>query len=104
MAAYELSKDAEQDLQFIAHYTVKTWGIEQAQRYAEILERHFGELGGERLRPRVFLKHRPELLVSRCEHHYVFHLVRAANCPLVLAIFHENMDLMNRLRHRLDGV
>jgi toxin ParE1/3/4 len=47
------------------------------------------------------LKHRPELLVSRCEHHYVFHLVRKKQCPLILAVFHESMDLMVRLRERL---
>ena len=39
--------------------------------------------------------------VARIEHHYVFHLVREDQCPLILAVLHENMDLMNRLRDRL---
>ena len=102
MAAYALTEAAERDLAAIACYTVKTWGIEQARRYAGILEIHFNGLEGETMRPRVFLKHRPELLVTRCEHHYVFHRVRKDNCPLILAVYHESMDLMNRLCHRLE--
>jgi toxin ParE1/3/4 len=50
----------------------------------------------------MFLKHRPDLRVSRIEHHYVFHFVREKQCPLILAVLNENMDLMNRLRNRLD--
>lgn len=103
MAAYELTKAAEHDLRAIARYTVKTWGPEQALGYAATLENHFASLGGRGARGRVFLKHRPELLVTHCERHYVFHLVRSAQCPLVLAVFHENMDLMTRLRGRLGG-
>jgi plasmid stabilization system protein ParE len=43
----------------------------------------------------------PELRVSRIDHHYVFHLNREKQCPLILAVFHESMDLMTRLRARL---
>ena len=50
---------------------------------------------------RIFLRHRPELRVSRARHHYVFHLEREKRCPLILAVFHEHMDLMSRLRARL---
>lgn len=102
MPIYELSEAADADLRAIARYTISTWGIEQARRYEALLENHLKAIGREKARTRVFMKHRPELLVSRIAHHYVFHLVREGRCPLVLAVLHEKMDLMNKLRERLD--
>jgi toxin ParE1/3/4 len=103
MPAYELTHAADADLQGIARYTIDTWGAEQAERYGDLLEKHFQALAKHPEKARIFLPHRPELRVSRCEHHYVFHLVRAKGSPLILAVFHERMDLMRRLRDRLGG-
>jgi plasmid stabilization system protein ParE len=100
---YELTEEADADVQAIAHYTVSTWGIEQARRYEALLEKHLRAIGRQKARTRVFLDHRPDLLVSRVEHHYVFHQVRKDPCPLILAILHESMDLINRIRARLDS-
>jgi plasmid stabilization system protein ParE len=100
---YELTEEAVEDIQAIAEYSVSTWGVEQAQRYEALLEKHLQAIGRQKVRTRVFLDHRPELLVSRIEHHYVFHQVRKNQCPLILAVLHENMDLVRRLRGRLDG-
>ena len=36
-----------------------------------------------------------------CEHHYVFCLPRETAPALIVAIFHERMDLMARLADRL---
>ena len=102
MPVYELAETADADIQAIARYTISTWGVDQARRYEALLESHFRAIGSEKARTRVFLKRRPELLVSRIEHHYVFHLVRENQCPLILAVLHEKMDLMSRLRNRLD--
>ena len=43
----------------------------------------------------------PGLRVARCEHHFVFCLPREGAPALVVAIFHERMDLMVRLADRL---
>jgi len=102
VSGYELTEAADADIQAIARYTVTTWWIEQARRYEAILESHFQAIGRDNAQTRIFLKHRRKLRVSRIEYHYVFHLIREKQCPLILAILHENMDLMNRLRHRLD--
>lgn len=101
MPLYELTEAADSDIQSIADYTISAWGMEQANHYEALLESHFQAIGLQKARTRAFLKHRPELLVSRIERHYVFHLVRKNRCPLILAVFHENMDLMSRLRKRL---
>ena len=103
LPVYELTEAADADLQAIARYTIETWGIEQARRYEDLLENHFEAIAQQTARTRAFLKSRPELMVSRCEHHYVFHLVREKQCSLILAVFHESMDLMARVRNRLDA-
>ncbi|MGO9204133.1 MAG: type II toxin-antitoxin system RelE/ParE family toxin [Limisphaerales bacterium] len=104
MPNYELAEAAEADLKSIALYTISKWGARQAARYGAMLDSHFEAIGKGKARSRIFLQHRPGLRVSRMEHHYVFHLNREGQCPLILAVFHENMDLMVRLGDRLgDG-
>ena len=100
MGNYELADAADADLQEIAQYTISKWGAAQAVRYGEFLNAHFDAIGAGTVRTRIFLRHRPELRMSRVRHHYVFHIERAKKCPLILAVFHENMDLMARLRSR----
>ena len=103
MPLYELTEEADADIQAIARYTISKWGIEQTRRYEALLEKHLQAIGQRTVRARVFLNHRPELLVSRVGHHYVFHQVRKNQCPLILAVLHENMDLINRVGDRLDS-
>jgi plasmid stabilization system protein ParE len=73
---YELTEEVDADIQAIARYTISTWGTTQARRYGALLEKHMRAIGLEKVRTRIFLSHRPELLVSRIGHHYVFHQVR----------------------------
>lgn len=101
MPGFELARSAESDIRSIALYTLEKWGAKQAAHYTTILDAHFEAIANGKARTRTFLQHRPELLVSRVEHHYVFHLNRRKQCPLILAVLHENMDLVLRLRDRL---
>ena len=103
MPNYELAEAAEEDLRNIAQYTISQWGAKQTVHYGSWLDAHFEAIGNGKAKTRIFLPHRPELRVSRIEHHYVFHLERQKQRPLILAVFHENMDLMTRLRHRLES-
>jgi hypothetical protein len=46
---------------------------------------------------------RDDLRVVRCQHHYVFYLqANHASQAIILAIFHEQMDCLTRLRNRLE--
>lgn len=103
MADYQLTPDADNDLLEIARYTLKTWGDEQTARYEGKLHRCFEEIARGQVRARLVKKTRPDMFVTRCEHHYVFYRIRAKQAPLILAVLHENMHLMKRLRDRLDG-
>ena len=103
MADYELTPDADSDLLKIARYTIKTWGEEQAELYEGHLRSSFEAIARGKTRTRALLKSRPDLLVSRCEHHYVFYRLRKGQTLLIIAVLHENMDLMNQLRERLNA-
>jgi len=97
---YELTEAADGDLLAIARYTIKKWGIEQAHRYEIALEKCFVAIGKGNIRPRLFLKKRPELVYTHCEHHYVFYVQRENGIPLIIAVLHENMNLVTRLKKR----
>ncbi|MEO0851902.1 MAG: type II toxin-antitoxin system RelE/ParE family toxin [Cyanobacteria bacterium J06648_11] len=102
MAEYTLTTEAEDDLREIAAYTDRTWGRAQARRYATQLEAHFEALttgaAVTRAAPQPL---RSAIRVSRCGKHYVFS-TREQQQLLIVAVLHENMDLMRRLSERLD--
>lgn len=106
MSEYELSPGAERDLREIARYTIREWSERQSVIYETTLRKHFSEITSGSMRTRTPIPYRPELLSSRCEHHYVFSLHRERKPTLILAVFHEKMDLMARLAERLqeDGI
>ena len=104
MPDYELTPDAEVDLHDIALYTLKTWGLAQMGRYEAALESNLKGIGvGETLSRPVF-EHRSDIRVSRCEHHYVFVQMPEDDVPLIVAVLHEKMDLLVRLRERRAGL
>ncbi|MEO6596406.1 MAG: type II toxin-antitoxin system RelE/ParE family toxin [Planctomycetota bacterium] len=101
MRDYELALGAERDLLEVARYTLETWGPRQTDRYEAALLKHFEAIADGSAHTRRPLPLRPELYSSRCQHHYVFSLERRAECPLILAVLHESMDLIARLAQRL---
>ena len=102
MAEYALASEAENDLLEIGRYTAHTWGLEQTERYLSKLDEHFLAIVEGRVQARVFVEDRPDLLYSHCEHHYVFSARDDVRGVFILAVFHENMDLMVRLKERLE--
>lgn len=102
MAEFGLSRDAENDVLEIARYTIKTWGVDQANRYEAALVDHFQAIGRGEARTSTPLPGRADVCVSKCEHHYVFSYHPPSAKPIIIAVFHEKMDLMTRLRDRLN--
>ncbi|EGB2808540.1 type II toxin-antitoxin system RelE/ParE family toxin [Salmonella enterica] len=102
MTAYILTTDAEADLRGIIRYTRKQWGAAQVRRYIARLEHGIAGLAAGRGSFRDMSELFPELRMMHCEHHYVFCLPRGGAPALVVAIFHERMDLMARLSERLN--
>ena len=104
MPNFELSYLADCDIAGIIAYTIDKWDIDQAIRYVGILDAHFEAIGKGGARTKAVFGHRTDLRVSRCEKHVIFHQERTGACPLILAVFHEQMDLMVRLSDRLNEV
>lgn len=98
---YILSAAAEADLREIIRYTRKQWGDAQVRNYIAKLEGGIARLAaGEGVFKDMTALY-PALRMVRCEHHYIFCLPRDDAPTLVVAIFHERMDLMLRLADRL---
>jgi plasmid stabilization system protein ParE len=102
MAEYKLTPDAENDLREIARYTTRTWGAAQTRNYKAALLRGFTGIAKETVRSGQPLPHRPDVRSCRCEHHYVFSIHKEDEKPVIVAVLHENMDLIERLRKRLE--
>ena len=102
MLPYVLTKGAEADLTEIARHTEKEWGSAQRQAYIQQIETVAVELArGEGIyRQRDDLY--PGVRVRLAGHHYVFCLPSTSSPALILAILHERMDLIVRLKKRLD--
>ncbi|EQB98091.1 type II toxin-antitoxin system RelE/ParE family toxin [Photorhabdus temperata] len=101
MTSYVLTAAAESDLRGIIRYTRKQWGDAQVRRYIAMLEQGIASLADGRGVFKDMSALFPGLRMRRYEHHYVFCLPREGAPALIVAIFHERMDLMTRLADRL---
>ena len=101
MTGYVLTTAAESDLRGIVRYTRKQWGDAQVRRYIAALEQGITNLADGRGAFKDMNALFPGLRMGWYEHHYVFCLPRDEAPALIVAIFHERMDLMTRLADRL---
>ena len=102
-AAYELTRAAKQDVRGIWVYTAEQWGERQADRYTGRLETCFRRIAERRMRPKTFSERYPQVLVTRCQEHYVFYLRPDSRKPLIIAVLHGRMDMLARIGERLSG-
>ena len=102
MLLYELTGTAQEDLKNIARYTLTKWGEKQSLHYAELLEKRFCEIAAKTAYSRSFSNRFPQVLVNRCEHHYIFYIHPEITPPRIIAILHERMAMLKRLKKRLD--
>jgi len=100
-ARFDLTPAAKADIRSIWLYTVETWGEEQADRYIKALDAMFAEIAAGTAFSRPFSNKYPQVRVTRCNHHYIFHLARQKKSHLIIAVLHERMDLLTRLQSRL---
>lgn len=98
---YILTDAAEADMRGIVRYTRKQWGDAQVRRYITKLERGIACLAAGQGIFKDMSALYPAMRMAHCEHHYVFCLPRGDAPTLIVAIFHERMDLMARLANRL---
>ena len=98
---YILTAAAEADLREIIRYTRKQWGDAQVRSYIAKLAGGIARLATGEGPFKAMAALYPALRMAHCEHHYIFCLPRDDAPSLVVAIFHERMELMMRLADRL---
>lgn len=96
-----LTDAAEAELRSIIRYTRNQWGDQQARAYLKELTHGFERVASTTSRAKDLSALYPELRMSRCGHHYLFCLPQDHAPSLIVAIFHERMDLMARLADRI---
>ena len=101
MSGYILTDEAEADLRGIIRYTRKQWGDAQVRTYVAKLKAGIADLVAGKGTFKDMGAIYPALRMSHCEHHYLFCLSREGASSLIVAIFHERMDLMARLADRI---
>jgi plasmid stabilization system protein ParE len=102
MSSYELSEDAAADLYEITDYTFENHGDAQTLKYIDTLDECASNLatghGHYKELPELHL----QLRMKHCQHHFIFGVVRESRPMLVVAILHERMKLIERVRKRLE--
>ena len=99
MKSYDLTLAAEEDLRGIWDYTSGRWGLDQADTYLDQIEACCEAISDGSAREKANDALPEDVRVLRCEHHYIFWI--AGDRPIVIAVLHERMDLVNRLKDRL---
>lgn len=99
--SYVLSAAAEADLRDIIRYTRRQWGDTQTRAYIAKLQRGIESISAGQGVFRDMTALYPGLRMVHCEHHFIFCLPREKAPALVVAMFHERMDLMTRVADRL---
>jgi toxin ParE1/3/4 len=104
MLSYQLSIDAESDLDDILQYTFDHFGVDQMIKYNAQLMQCFDEISKAKGLYKEFESNSTNIRFLHCQKHYVFAVKnKGEHFTIIIAIFHEKMDLMNRLRNRLQS-
>lgn len=96
MAEYRLTPAAERDLASVWTYTVRQWGVEQAERYIDFLTAAFAELADSPKAATTCDHIRPGYRRWRVARHMVYFL-EADYGIAVVRVLHERMDAARHL-------
>jgi len=101
MHDYILSQHAQKDWESIAQYTLKNHRQIQLKKYTNQLETCINALIENKPPFKKLDEIYKNLRVKPCHHHYIFALAPHNKPLLIIAIFYERMDLMQKLKNRL---
>lgn len=96
MSKYRLSSKASEDVEDIAHYTIETWGIEQARTYRDGLHNCLEMLAENAQLGRDASEFAPNLRRFPYKAHTIFYIV-ADNEILIVRILYQGRDFRQHL-------
>lgn len=98
---YVLSNGAAADLREITRYTLAHWGEAQCRSYVAKLEAKAEALARGRGAFKDMSSVLPGLRAALAGKHYIFCMPRQGEPAVILAILHQKMDILARLKSRL---
>jgi len=98
---YVYTRQAEAELREIVRYTTRQWGVAQARVCARQIDAVAVALAAGQGVFKDWGDLLPGLRVQAAGSHYEFCVHRPGQAALILAILHQSMDLMARLKDRL---
>jgi len=97
MAKYRVSKEAENDLKNLWHYTAQKWSIKQAEIYIKLLLEEFKRLTKNPYNERNYSGVRKDYFGTKVKSHVVFFKIALKNEIEIIRVLHEKMDLKSRI-------
>ena len=98
MRDFDLTLAAEEDLTGIWLHTHETWGLDQADKYFDLIVTCCEAVGRGTALSKPAGGLTGSIRVHQCEQHYIFFIGAAR--PVILAILHGRMDFLERLEER----
>lgn len=102
MRPYVLTKGAAADIRSITRYTVEKWGDAQCRAYIAKIEQAASEVAIGQGVFKDMSSLLPGLRMKAAGQHYIFCASQTSGPAQILAVLHEKMDLMVRLKNRLE--
>lgn len=102
MPSYETTLEVESDLAGIVEYTANKWGVQQVRKYMRDLEQCMEKLATGKSPSKTLPTLPSNMRMVRCQHHYIFGMMRDNEPMLIVAVLHERMNLISRLKKRLE--
>lgn len=104
MSDYEILRSAQEEISSILSYTFDNYGPTQMMRYSSSLKSCLENIAAPSGTFKKLNRGKRIIRILHCQKHYIFALERDNRAVLVLALFHEKMDLIGRLENRLKSV
>lgn len=98
---YLITKGAADDIREIARYTAAQWGVAQSRAYIAQIEQAAHDVATAQDAFKNMSSILPGLRMQSAGRHYVFCLPQTDGPALILAVLHERMDIVARLKKRL---
>lgn len=100
MVRYRLTNKAVDDLTQIWNYTFDEWSENQADNYYHMLLENCKEVASNPSLGKSYAGVKETLLGFKAARHIIFYRKIEENEIEIIRIFHEQMDLKNRLREK----
>lgn len=95
---YQISQEANRDLEIIWLYTYENWSLEQADRYLNLILDEIEYLATHPTTGKDYSQVRTGYFRSRIKSHFVFYTINSKKQEIeVIRILHQSMDIESRL-------